>query len=111
MKFLAIIDASELQDLVKHDDQLAMEVLDFKGYQREINIKPIQRPMVVMPDGNSCYIVQEDLDELIEIIRKHEMAKMFEERPYPHFKDSDLNMHLIMNDDGKWEVKNDERTE
>lgn len=104
MKFLAIIDASELQDLVKHDDQLAMEVLDSKGYQREINIKPIQRPMIVLPDGKNVYITQEDLDEFIEIVRKREMARMFEEKPYPHLKDSIGRMGFVMNDDGKWEV-------
>lgn len=82
MKYIAIVDDEFLSNFrvdVRSNGQscsdIVLVVTDKAGSTQGIELKPLQRVMVVTDEGNSAYLNQEHIDCLIEMERKN----MFDE--------------------------------
>ena len=92
MKYIAIVDDEFLSNFrvdIKSNAQscsdIVLVVTDKVGSTRGIELKPLQRVMVVTDEGNSAYLRQSHIDCLIEMERKemfdkavHDTMKSFE---------------------------------
>lgn len=81
MKYIAIVDDEFLSNFrvdVRSNGQfsdIVLVVTDKAGHIRGIELKPLQRVMVVTDEGNSAYLRQEHIDCLIEMERKEMFDK------------------------------------
>ena len=70
MKFLAIIDEAFLANFRTDDGGLTLVVYDKYDASRAIPLKPLQRPVLTITNGESVYLTQAHIDALIEYERQ-----------------------------------------
>ena len=82
MKYLAIVDDEFLSNFrvdIKSNAQscsdIVLVVTDKVDSTRGIELKPLQRAMVVTEEGNSAYLNQEHIDCLLEMEKKQMFDK------------------------------------
>ena len=72
MKYFAVIDDALLenfsQDMSKNNE-LIMKCKDARGYERGLILKPIKCTRIITENGESCYITQENIDTLFNLIK------------------------------------------
>lgn len=75
MKYLAVFDDNILSNFRLDDNGLTLVMQDKRGYNRTVELKPIQRYALVMPDGTSIYLTDDHIQALI----KYEENKMLDD--------------------------------
>ena len=77
MNYLIIINESQYNDFQKVDgNPLEIKVTDKDGSYRLLDLRPIQREMVVMPNGASAYITQGHIDAMMEYEREQHIKEI-----------------------------------
>lgn len=77
MRYLIILEESQYNDFQKVDGNLLeIYATDENGTKHILDLRPIQREMVVMPDGASAYITQGHIDAMIEYEREQHIKEM-----------------------------------
>ena len=67
MKYLIVISDIQLNDFQKVDgNPLEIKVADKDGSYHILDARPIQREMLVMPNGGSAYITQGHVDAMMK---------------------------------------------
>ena len=69
MKYMAIIDDAMLANFRLDDDGLTLVVTDQGGANRAMRLKPLQRPVIAMTNGESAYLTQGHIDAMIAFER------------------------------------------
>ena len=71
MKYIAIVDDNFISNFRRDDaDGLTLVLKDISNCTRATRLKPIQRYLLVLPDGQSIYLTQEHIDALMEFERE-----------------------------------------
>lgn len=77
MKYLLILDEHQYNNFQKVDgDLLKIYATDENGTKHILDLKPIQREMVVMPTGASAYITRGHIDAMIEYEREQHIKEI-----------------------------------
>ena len=78
MKYIAVVDDNFISNFRRDDDGLTLVVKDKADCQRATRLKPIARPLLVMPDGQSLYLTQEHIDTLMDFEAKQKLKETVE---------------------------------
>lgn len=77
MKYLLILEESQYNYFEKVDGSpLKIKIADKDGVDHLFDIRPIQREMVVVPNGASAYITQSHIDAMIEYEREQHIKEI-----------------------------------
>ena len=77
MRYLLILEESQYNDFQKVDgNPLEIKIADKDGVDHLFDVRPIQREMVVMPNGASVYITQGHIDVMIEYEREQHIKEI-----------------------------------
>ena len=84
MRYLLILDESLYNDFQKVDGNLLeIYAIDQNGIKRTFDLRPIQREMVVMPNGASVYITQGHIDAMMEYEREQHIKEICDRMNHP----------------------------
>ena len=75
MKYLAVFDDNMIRSLRREDDGLTIVLYDEDGNIRQTRLKPLQRYVLTMPNGESVYLTEDH----IQALKEYERKKMSEE--------------------------------
>ena len=79
MRYLLILEESQYNDFEKVDGNLLeIYAIDQNGNKRIFDLRPIQREMVVMPNGASVYITQGHIDAMMEYECKQHVKEIYD---------------------------------
>lgn len=77
MRYLLILEEDQYNYFEKVDGNLLeIYATDKNGTKHILDLRPIQREMVVMPDGASAYITQGHIDAMLEYEREQHFKEM-----------------------------------
>ena len=99
MRYLLILDESQYNDFEKVDGNLLeIYAIDQNGNKRLLDLRPIQREMVVMPNGASAYITQGHIDAMMEYEREQHIKEICDRMNHnlDGINDVDLPKHVLL---------------
>ena len=77
MRYLLIIDESQYSDFEKVDGNLLeIYAVDQNGNKRMFDVRPIQREMLVTPNGASAYLTQGHINAMMEYEREQHIKEI-----------------------------------
>lgn len=77
MRYLIILEESQYNDFQKVDGNLLeIYATDENGTKHILDLRPIQREMIVMPNGASAYITQGHIDAMVEYEREQHIKEL-----------------------------------
>lgn len=97
MKYLIILNESQYNDFQKVDgNPLEIKVADKDGFYRLLDLRPIQREMVVMPNGASAYITQGHIEAMMVYEREQHIKEICDRMKHnlDGINDVDLPKHV-----------------
>ena len=106
MKYMVILDESQFKDFnINTTKPFAIHLTDKNGEDRLLSYRPIIKPMVVIPTGESVYITQGHIDALTEYECNEQIKELCERMNHSidGIKDVDLpsNIPLLTPEDIK----------
>ena len=76
MKFIISVDDNFISNFRRDDeDRLTLVVTDKNGLTRAVRLKPLQKPVLTFPNGESIYLNQEHIDALLEYEKRVSIAE------------------------------------
>lgn len=79
MKYLAIIDEAFLSNFRLDDGGLTLVVKDKNNSKRAMPLKPIGKPVITLPTGDSVYITQGHIDAMLEYEKQEQIKEVIEQ--------------------------------
>ena len=79
MKYLAIIDEAFLSNFRLDDGGLTLVVKDKNNCTRAMPLKPIGKPVITLPTGDSVYITQGHIDAMLEYEKQEQIKEVIEQ--------------------------------
>ena len=77
MRYLLILEESQYNDFQKVDGNLLeIYIKDKDGNDHLFDVRPIQREMVVMPNGASAYLTKGHIDAMLEYEREQHIKEI-----------------------------------
>lgn len=77
MRYLLVLEEHQFNDFQKVDGYpLEIKATDKNGVDHLFVVRPIQREMVVMPNGSSTYITKGHMDALMEYEREQHIKEI-----------------------------------
>lgn len=93
MRYLLILEECQYNDFEKvNGNPREIYAIDANGSKRVFGVKPIQREMVVMPNGASAYITQGHIDAMMKYEREQQIKEICDRfnRNFDGINDIDL---------------------
>ena len=80
MRYLAVVDDGFLSNFRLDDDGLTLVVQDKNGATRGMRLKPIIRPTVTIPSGDSVYITDGHINAMIDYETKENIKAVISQQ-------------------------------